>query len=72
LAPGDILFNNTNSPALVGKTTLNAHSLAAGRYKPQVAEQAPENEPAELTREVLTIDSEIVEDLEKSLKEVEA
>ena len=37
LAPGDILFNNTNNPALVGKTTLNAYNLAAGRYKPQVA-----------------------------------
>jgi type I restriction enzyme M protein len=50
----------------------NGYNLAAGRYKPQVAENAPEEDPAELIREVLTIQREIVDGLEKLLKEVEA
>ena len=50
----------------------NGYNLAAGRYKPQVAENAPEEDPAELIREVLTIEREIVDGLEKLLKEVEA
>jgi hypothetical protein len=37
-----------------------------------VAAQAPEEDPAELIREVLTLEWEIVEGLEKLLKEVEA
>jgi type I restriction enzyme M protein len=52
--------------------TENGYNLAAGRYKPQVAEQAPEEDPAELIREVLTLEREIVDGLEKLLKEVEA
>ena len=35
----------------------NGYNLAAGRYKPQVAENAPEEDPAELIREVLTIET---------------
>jgi hypothetical protein len=50
----------------------NSYNLASGRYKPQVAEQAPEEDPAELIREVLTLEREIVDGLEKLLKEVEA
>jgi hypothetical protein len=37
-----------------------------------VAEQAPEEHPSELIREVLSLEREIVEGLEKLLKEVEA
>jgi type I restriction enzyme M protein len=50
----------------------NSYNLTAGRYKPQVAELAPEEDPAELIREVLTLEREIVDGLEKLLKEVEA
>lgn len=50
----------------------NGYNLAAGRYKPQVAEPAPEEDPAELIREVLTIEREIVDGLEELLKEVAA
>ena len=50
----------------------NDYNLAAGRYKPQVAEKAPEENPAELIRETLGIEREITEGLEKLLKEVEA
>jgi len=49
----------------------NDYNLAAGRYKPQVAEQAPEEDPAELIREVLATEKEIAAGLEKLLKEVE-
>jgi hypothetical protein len=37
-----------------------------------VAEQAPEKDLAELIREVLTLEREIMDGLEKLLKEVEA
>ncbi|MEW6247313.1 MAG: class I SAM-dependent DNA methyltransferase [Nitrospirota bacterium] len=50
----------------------NDYNLAAGRYKPQVAEKPPEEDPAQLIREVLTIEREITEGLEKLLKEVES
>jgi type I restriction enzyme M protein len=50
----------------------NSYNLAAGRYKPQVAAQAPEEDPAEFIREVLALEREIVDGLEKLLKEVEA
>jgi type I restriction enzyme M protein len=50
----------------------NSYNLAASRYKPQVAEQTPEEDPAELIREVLALGREIVDDLAKLLKEVEA
>lgn len=50
----------------------NDYNLAAGRYKPQVAEKAPEEDPADLIRETLAIEREITEGLEKLLKEVEA
>lgn len=48
------------------------YNLAAGRYKPQIAENAPEEDPAELIGEVLAIEKEIASGLEKLLKEVEA
>lgn len=50
----------------------NDFNLAAGRYKPQVAEKAPEEDPAELITETLTIERCIAADLERLLKDVEA
>jgi type I restriction enzyme M protein len=50
----------------------NEYNLAAGRYKPQVAEKAPEEDPAQLIREVLQTEREIERGLENLLKEVEA
>lgn len=49
----------------------NEYNLAAGRYKPQVAEKAPEEDPAELIRDVLQIEREIAGGLEELLKDVE-
>ena len=48
------------------------YNLAAGRYKPQVAEKAPEEDPVKLIHEVLAIEREITERMEKLLKEVES
>jgi type I restriction enzyme M protein len=50
----------------------NDFNLAASRYKPRVAEKAPDEDPARLIREVLAIEKEIAEGLEKLLKEIEA
>jgi len=50
----------------------NDYNLAAGRYKPQVAEKAPEEDPAELIAKTLKVEREIAANLEKLLEEVEA
>ena len=49
----------------------NDYNLAASRYKPRVAEPVPDEDPAELIREVLVIEREITVGLEKLLSEVE-
>jgi type I restriction enzyme M protein len=50
----------------------NEFNLAASRYKPRVAEEVPDEDPAELVREVLAIESEITTGLEKLLAEIES
>ncbi|MBI1923815.1 SAM-dependent DNA methyltransferase, partial [Candidatus Poribacteria bacterium] len=50
----------------------NDYNLAAGRYKPQITEAAPDEDPAELIREVLAMEREIVTGLETLLEEVES
>jgi type I restriction enzyme M protein len=50
----------------------NDYNLAAGRYKPQTASQAPTEDPAQLIRDVLALEREIASGLEKLLKDVEA
>jgi len=57
--------------ASVGQVAENDYNLAAGRYKPQIAEKAPDEDPAELIRETLAIEREITEGLEKLLGELE-
>ena len=49
----------------------NDYNLAASRYKPRVAELVPDEDAAELIREVLAIEKEITAGLEKLLSEVE-
>lgn len=49
----------------------NDYNLTASRYKPRVAEAVPDEDPAELIREVLAIEREITMGLEKLLDEVE-
>ncbi len=50
----------------------NDFNLAAGRYKPRVADATPEEDPAELIRETLEKERRIVTGLDKLLAEVEA
>lgn len=52
--------------------TENDYNLAAGRYKPQIAEKVPDDDPVQLIRETLTIERDIATGLEKLLREVEA
>lgn len=49
----------------------NDYNLAAGRYKPQIAEKVCDDDPAELIRETLAFEREIAEGLAKLLREVE-
>lgn len=49
----------------------NDYNLAASRYKPRIAEAVPDEDPAELIREVLAIEREITAGLEKLLSEIE-
>ena len=49
----------------------NDYNLAAGRYKPQIAEKVPDDDPAELIREALSIERDIANGLEKLLQELE-
>lgn len=49
----------------------NDYNLAASRYKPLIAEKAPDEDPAELIRETLIIEREIAGGLEKLLQKVE-
>ena len=58
--------------AMVKTIAGNDYNLAAGRYKPMVAEKPPDEDPVELIREVLSVEKDITKGLEKLLKEVEA
>jgi len=49
----------------------NDYNLTAGRYKPQIFEPPPDENPTELIQEVLSIEQEIANDLERLLKDVE-
>ena len=46
-------------------------NLTAALYKPRVAEKVPDEDPSDLIREVLTLEREITDGLEKLLGEVE-
>ena len=46
-------------------------NLAASRYKPRIGEEAPDDDPAELIREVLDIEDRIVQGLTNLLHDVE-
>jgi type I restriction enzyme M protein len=58
--------------ATAEQVAANDYNFAASRYKPRVMEAAPEEDPAELIREVLALEDEIAADLTKLLSEVEA
>ena len=74
-AAGTLLDAGTEPPKCwwvdVKSLAANDFNLAAGRYQPQIAEAAPEEDPAELIREMLDIEYEITRGLETLLVEVE-
>ena len=47
-------------------------NLSASRYKPQIGEDLPDEDSADLIRDVLNIERKISDGLEKLLKDVEA
>ncbi len=71
---GTILPAGSSEPkcwwATIETISGNDYNLAAGRYKPQIAEKPPEEDPVELIQEVLTIERQIIAGLENLLKEV--
>ena len=48
------------------------YNLTASRYKPQIGAEMPDEDPADLIRDVLQIERDITDGLEKLLKDVEA
>jgi type I restriction enzyme M protein len=50
----------------------NEYNLGAGRYRPQIAQLAPDGEPTELIADLLGVEKEITEGLEKLLKEAKS
>jgi len=73
---GTLLQPDSEEPrcwwATIKSVAENDYNLAAGRYKPQIAEKAPDDDPAQLIRETLAIERDIAGGLEKLLREVEA
>lgn len=73
---GKLLPPGSNKPrcwwATISSIAENDYNLAAGRYKPQIADESPEDDPAELIRDILKIEIEITEGLDKLLQEVES
>ena len=73
---GSVLEPGSDEPhswwAEIENIEKNDCNLAAGRYKPQIAEHPPKEDPAELIRDVLSIEREISAGLEKLLQDVEA
>ena len=50
----------------------NEFNLAAARYKPQIGQEVPDEDPADLIREVLEIERSLADDLESLLEKVQA
>jgi len=72
---GTLLPSGSDEPrcwlASIKKVVEDEYNLAASRYKPLLAERTPEEDPAQLIRETLIIERDIVKGLEKLLREVE-
>lgn len=73
---GTILEAGSEAPrcwwAKLEAIATNDYNLAAGRYKPQVAEAVPEDDPEALIEEVLTLETEITTGLNKLLQSLKA
>ena len=73
---GTLLASGSQDPrcwwTLVDNIVENDYSLAAGRYKPQLAEKAPDDDPTQLIRETLAMERDIAIGLERLLARVES
>jgi type I restriction enzyme M protein len=73
---GAVLTPGSDAPrcwwAQLESVAENDFNLAAARYKPRVGEKVPDEDPAELIRDVLAIEQGIAAGLEKLLEEIEA
>lgn len=49
----------------------NDYNLSAGRYKPQITQKVSDEKPADLIKEVISLENEITQRLNKLLKEIE-
>lgn len=58
--------------ATIASVQANDYNLAAGRYRPEIAEQAPTDDPVDLARETLTLEREIAAGFEELLENLEA
>ena len=71
---GTLLPSGSEEPrswwATISSITENDYNLAAGHYKPQIAEKALDEDPEILIREILEIEYDITSGLEKLLQEV--
>lgn len=72
---GTVLDPDTEAPlcwwANIDLIAENGYNLAAGRYKPQIEQKPPEEDPAELIKEVLSVEKIICKELDTLLKEIE-
>lgn len=50
----------------------NDYSLAAGRYKPQIIQDVPLDDPKELVTSILSLENEIIQSIEKLALEMES
>lgn len=70
-----ILDQGTEEPtcwwATVDKIAENDYNLSAARFKPQITQKVSDENPVELIKEVLEIESDIKEKLEKLLNDIE-
>jgi type I restriction enzyme M protein len=73
---GAILPPETEEPTSWWATSesivANEYNLAAGSYKPQIAETAPEEKPDQLIKEILSIENSITSGLKTLLNEIGA
>lgn len=73
---GAVLNPDTEAPhfwwTTVETITENDYNIGAGRYKPQVGQKPPDEEPIALIHEILTIEREITVGFERLIKDIES
>src|SRR3990172_2379544 len=72
---GTLLPSGSEEPrcwwAAINAVVENDYNLAAGRYKPQIAKKAPDDNPTDLIRDTIDIERKIVNGLETLLRQLD-